>query len=651
MRLKNNIFLWAVPAAIIPLAILGFVATSWSERVYLREADRELSANLENVVVSIQRRMQIEQDLITGLAGVPALQGYLPVLEALAQGRPHDQATLRFERVNRFFETFQSVRTSLDTVRILDRQGHSLVKVSDGRRSPPVFDGFGSLPHVEDEPEDAAFSQALGELRGNEIGSLLLTGNLITNGIGDVMPVYNTVAPLVRGSDVVGYLTINPPLLPLNRLLSLTPSVHGSSLLVGETDTEMPDREGLVLFDPQRGIDLLNASTASPRLETSHPSLFSNAFAESQGIVTAGANGARIYYQTFLPYPDKLVAWVVALQVRPEVLSAPFRNIRLGIIFSVLLALLLSLVLTRAAARRIAGPALHLAQGLADFATGQRGQRVSPSGPDELQQAGRAFNDMAAVLERAESERDAATVAQYRSRRLASLGQMAAGIAHEINNPINTILSLTTLIDRDLPGDAEDTRNDIHSIREETQRIAETVRAILNFSHEIAAERACFDAAEWLRETVQLARREQRGGDVAIDLEIPGPCEIEGDRRLLQRVLLNLIENAAHASPPGKPVTISLGSEVDAVVIEVMDEGAGLTEEESDRAFDPFFTTKPEGVGSGLGLSISLGIVQYHGGSLALGNRPGGGAVARLVLPTGAECHSTESLGEKKGRE
>jgi len=633
MRLKDSIFLWGLPAAVIPLALLGFIATSWSEEVYLRDADRELNANLESVVVAIQRRLRIERDLVNGLSLSPAVQQFLPVIEALRNGEVHPQATARFERANHFIETFQSVRVSLGTVRILDHEGNSLIKVSGGHRSSLAFEGLGALPYVEDESDDPDLASILDELPADGVGSLLLSGNRVIPGIGTLMPIYNTAAPLLRNGERIAHLTINPPLLQLNRILEIAPSVHRSTLLIAEVDSGNAARDGLVLFDGQHGIDLLSVKSDAPRLQTIQPQIHSAVFAQEEGLIEADDSGMRTYYQAFLPYPDRLLTWVAALQVEPQTLSAPFHNIRIAILISVLAALALGLLLAGAAARQIARPALRLTQGLSDFATGRRGHRLEPEGPDELQIAGRAFNEMADTLELAEQERDQAMAAQFRSRRLASVGQMAAGIAHEINNPINTILSLTTLLDRELPPDAEDSRSDVQSIREETERVAETVRAILNFSREIHAESGRFEVAQWVRDSVALAAQEHRTGDVAVEIEVCKDGQINGDRRLLQRVLLNLLENAAQASPPDKPVRLVVDRDDESIVVEVLDAGPGLGEEQLDRAFDPFYTTKPEGVGSGLGLSLSLGIVHYHGGTLSLNNRSQGGTCARLQLP------------------
>ncbi|MCB1864465.1 MAG: HAMP domain-containing histidine kinase [Chromatiales bacterium] len=635
MRLNRSIFLWVFPAAVVPLAALALIATTWSEQRYFEGVDRDLFANVASVMGGLERRLLVERDILDGLTRVPPVQQFKAVLEELNQGRQHGQTYRRYEQVARFFETFQSVRTSLDTVRILDREGHTLVKVEGGARRPASFGGLGALPYVEREPQDPRFAKMLASLASREIGSVLLDHDATEWPEDRPMPVFSTAATLVMNDAPVGYLTIDAPLGPLNRIVGVAPRLHHGSLLIAELNIGNPERDGLVLYDDDRGADFSSVRSSAPRLQEQYPAVYSGTYAQSYGVVDTPDGKMRIYFQEFLPYPDRLVSWVVATRIRTEDLRAPFRNIRIGIFVSVLATLLFSLLLARAAAARIAQPVVRLAQGLAAFAGGDRSQRVEASGPDEIRDAGRAFNAMADSLDRAEHERDEARAAQERSGRLASLGQMAAGIAHEISNPINTIISLTTLIQRELPGDADGVRADVQSIREESERAAQTIRAILNFSSEIGGEKLSFDAAEWVRDTVALAAKECHACGVEVDLTVDCACTLVGDRRLLQRALRNLLENAAQASPFGEHIQVSIGRDGDMARIEVLDNGPGLNAEQADRAFDPFFTTKPQGEGSGLGLSISLGIVQFHGGTLDLRNRPDGGAVARMLLPLG----------------
>lgn len=643
MRLNNALFLWVLPAVLIPVAILGLIATLWSERRYLDDVDRALAANLANVVANVERRLLIERDIANGLAGVPAVQRFAAMLGALQRGDPETDVAAAFEEINRFLETFQSVRTSLETVRLLDRDGNTLVKVRSAQRVPATFGGLGDLPYVEEEPDDPRFTALLSGLRQNEVGSLLLTHRMASQGEGLEAAVYNTVMPLVVDGAVVGYLTIDPPLGPLNRVLAVLPRIHGAELVIAEVDSGLAAREGMILYDDSDKIDLWNLDGRQARLGTRYPVLYQALSRGAFGRVEEASGGRRLYYQEFLPYPDRLVTWVIALRVSGDELDAPFRNIRIGLLISVAATLLVSLAFATGVARGIGRPLLGLANGLAAFAGGARDTRVMPRGPDEIRAAGEAFNAMVETLATAERERDAARNAQYRSRRLASLGQMAAGIAHEISNPINTILSLTTLIERALPEDADAARADARSIREEAERAAETIRAIMSFSRQIGIDPRRFDAADWLRDSVALVEHECRACDAQIELTIIDDATLQGDPLLLQRALRNLLENAVQVTPPGGRVGVELVRIGGQIRVRVRDQGPGLDDEGLERAFDPFYTTKPEGLGSGLGLSISLGIAQHHGGDLTLCNGPGGGAEATLILPVAEPAVEPES--------
>lgn len=633
MRLDNSIFLWMLPAVLVPLAGLGWLATTWTEQRYFAAVEQDALASLDGIAAALERRLLIERDLASGLARVPAVDALLPVLAAIRDGRSDVRSDAPRAAANRFFETFQSVRVSLETVRILDHLGNTLIKVRDGRAAAASFVGLGDVAHVEEEPASAAYSRMLANLRPGEVGSLLLAANLVDPVERPSMPVYNTVRPLGPADAPVGYLTIDPPLGPLNRVLAVTPRAHAGELIIAELDHLDRARDGLLLYDDASATELWPRSTGLQRLGDAYPALARALVSGNDGRVDLPQQGARIYFAEFLPYPDRLTIWLIALRIDTVALGEPFREMRLGIIAALIVALALSLLLARGAARQVARPVHTLAQGLAALAAGRRDTRLQPEGPDEIRGAGAAFNSMAASLSQAEIERDRAQLEQYRSRRLASLGQMAGGIAHEINNPINTILALTQLIERDLPPGNAALHQDVASIREECERAARTVHGILNFSRETGGHCSDFDAAEWVRETVALVARERAARAPRFELALADGPGLNGDRELLQRALRNLLDNAVQAGPVGGRVEVELRYCDGQCLVEVRDDGPGLDGESLESAFDPFFTTRPTGEGSGLGLSISLGIVQHHGGSLALANRPQGGALARLSLP------------------
>lgn len=205
---------------------------------------------------------------------------------------------------------------------------------------------------------------------------------------------------------------------------------------------------------------------------------------------------------------------------------------------------------------------------------------------------------------------------------------MAAGIGHEINNPLNNILSLTTLIERGLPRSADNLREDVHDLREEARRAGRIVRGVMNFARQLPPEHRPFRVCPWLHETVERLEPEAMAADVHFDLSSCDPaCEAVADADQLQQVLLNLLRNALHAAPPHTRIQVSGACADGRLRVCVRDAGPGMPPEVLARIFDPFFTTKAVGEGTGLGLSISLGIVQYHGGALSIRNREDAGGV------------------------
>jgi two-component system NtrC family sensor kinase len=306
------------------------------------------------------------------------------------------------------------------------------------------------------------------------------------------------------------------------------------------------------------------------------------------------------------------------------------------ILYGVAVALLLSLLLAQAGAVQIAAPIRTLAASLASYKRGIAARPITVQGPDELRQAGEAFNLMVSNIEAAEKERDAAEFAMLQSAKLASIGQMAAGIGHEINNPLSNILSLTKLVERQLSGADAVVTQDVRAIREEAERVSRIVNAILNFGRQSDPVRTRFEVRAWLLETLELVEAEAAKRHISVQSEIGDDTLLEGDRDLLQQTLVNLLLNALYASPEGATVRLVSSVAGDRLTVSIADAGPGIAAEVAANVFDPFFTTKPEGEGSGLGLSISLGIVQHHNGTLELNNNPQGGLTATITLPLGS---------------
>ena len=224
--------------------------------------------------------------------------------------------------------------------------------------------------------------------------------------------------------------------------------------------------------------------------------------------------------------------------------------------------------------------------------------------------------------------------------KMAALGQTISGVAHELNNPLTTILSWA---ERLAERSTDDTaRRGIDVIRNEAERAARIVRNLLTFAHKRVSTRSAVDINLVVRDTLALRAEAQKRGhiDVATALAAGLP-DVFADAHQSQQVLLNLLINAeqslAAAGHAGSIVVRTLHDPArESVVLEVSDDGPGVPESARARVFDPFFTTKEVGKGTGLGLTVAYAIVQEHGGRIRLESPPSGGATFIVELPLGA---------------
>jgi two-component system, NtrC family, sensor kinase len=230
------------------------------------------------------------------------------------------------------------------------------------------------------------------------------------------------------------------------------------------------------------------------------------------------------------------------------------------------------------------------------------------------------------------------------SDRLASLGQLSASVAHEINNPLSSVLNLSMLMQRVLKSDGipperlEDFRRYLSQVTQETTRVGRIVADLLSFSRRSKPHRAPADMNKIVSTTLSLISHKMKLSNVdletSLEEDLPMVC---CDASQMQQVMLNLLLNAAEATQAkgrGRVLVATLyNEEADTVVVTVSDNGEGIQPEILKKIFDPFFTTKPEGKGVGLGLAVVYGIVQSHGGDIDVQSVPGEGTKFTVVVP------------------
>jgi PAS domain S-box-containing protein len=219
------------------------------------------------------------------------------------------------------------------------------------------------------------------------------------------------------------------------------------------------------------------------------------------------------------------------------------------------------------------------------------------------------------------------------SEKMASIGLLAAGVAHEVNTPLTGISSFVQMLMQNT--DADDPRSHVlEKIERQTFRAAKIVNGLLNLARPAQVDSGPVDVNAVINDVLSLLEHQFRTGRIQVRKELASsPPIVLGIEYKLQQVFLNLFLNARDAMPKGGWLTIVTRGSADAATIEVADTGSGIPADQLSRIYDPFFTTKDIGKGTGLGLSITYGIVQEHGGSIACDSAPGQGTRFSLTLP------------------
>jgi len=302
---------------------------------------------------------------------------------------------------------------------------------------------------------------------------------------------------------------------------------------------------------------------------------------------------------------------------------------RLVITASAILAILAgSLMLWWLNRRLVVRPVAALVEGTRRVMEGDLGVTIPVSGRHELGALAKAFNEMTQTL--AETQRQLT-----QADKLASVGRLAAGVAHEINNPLTGVLSYASLLRKRMEHDVP-ACEDLDVIVRETVRCRGIIRELLDFARPAAPARKPMDLNEVVRRSVSVVMTQLSLNQVNLSLDLAADLpQVQADPNQIQQVIVNLLLNAADAigAEGGQIRAVTRPVGTSAIEFQLEDSGRGISAEDLPRIFEPFFTTKGNH-GTGLGLAVSWGIVEAHGGSLEVQSQPGQGTCFTLRLPT-----------------
>ena len=328
------------------------------------------------------------------------------------------------------------------------------------------------------------------------------------------------------------------------------------------------------------------------------------------------------------------------------VLEAKYRDVRenaLWVFALITLAgIFFAIVLGCVLAGRIMHPVNQLIQASMEISTGNLYPDIGPICQSDIGLLQKEFKNMTeAIIRRDQAHQEESEKRLIQSEKQASIGNLAAGVAHEINNPLTPVLTFTHLLLRrtDLP---EGVRQDLETIAVQTERVRKIVKGLLDFSRQSRLDMDALAPGVLLEECIGLMENQALIRGVTLDYNPEPPLPVlRIDRNQIQSVMVNILLNALDATESGGKIEIVSRARnrdgVRGVAISVRDTGVGIAPEHMDKLFDPFFTTKEVGKGTGLGLAVSAGIIERHGGDIAVESQPGQGSCFTLWLPCDRE--------------
>ena len=302
-----------------------------------------------------------------------------------------------------------------------------------------------------------------------------------------------------------------------------------------------------------------------------------------------------------------------------------------------LTGMIVALIVSHFLARGILQPIRDLVSASGRWAKGDFDYQVKVTRKDEIAKLEETFNFMASSLkERDDKLREYTDQQIMKSERLATIGQLAAGVAHEINNPLGTISIYAQMVLDELEKDSESCRENIAVIMKQTNRAGRIVKDLLEFARQSEPEMKMLNINDILTKAISIISHPAELQNISLLADLnPKLPEIQGDSNKLEQVFVNIIVNALQAMPDGGKLTVCTRMTEDRrfVEIEISDTGCGIPQEHLSKLFDPFFSTKRTGEGTGLGLSVTLGIVEKHNGTIDVESQVGQGSSFVIRLP------------------
>lgn len=607
--------------------IFGYIVSS---RSLANKVEEGLKLSLKRSSEDVNSFMLDRQSEALAVAEIPLLKD---LLKSLKYGSYADFVR-RGELIEQFFLEYQKKRKAIQAIRIVDTNGQVLVKVKelkiiDRKKQHPFF----PVTSVGSLSEKNFFSEFAGLKKGQVWMSNFELG--IDNN-EFCPPMIRIAAPICLEGDVVaGFLIINIWGQRIGEIVSNTIRKDDGYSFIVERNFIDPERNGIYLYHHEPDICFINQTGKGSTFLKDYPDA-AGLMNKNAGVIHDAVSGDLTAFVYYSPYMSQERGWLIATVAKKDRVLAPVikqKKVMLTVgaiilIVSAITAVLLSKTLTK--------PISLLSKGAKEIGSGNLDYRIAVFSGDEIGDLAKGFNSMSEALKENIHKRIEAESRACQAEKLASIGELAAGVAHEINNPLGNIISISRLLNEDIDSNGCDInaiKKDIGTIIREGRKCEDIVVGLLNFSREIPLHKTLENLNDLIDEVLAIFNNRFYDKGISLYREYSEIPEVYVDRAQIQQVFTNIILNSIHATGNGGNIKVKTKMNRDSVDVEISDTGVGISKENIKKVFNPFFTTKEVGKGTGLGLAISYGIIKKHNGEITLESDEGKGTRCIITLP------------------
>ncbi len=634
LDIRRKALIALLGVAVPSLLTFSLLLIATTAHILEANATRQVSSLANRSAVRLAELVEHARGTLLTMAATPEIREFCHAVGH----QDHLRQARALRELERSFLGWQRLDSSLQAIRLVDLQGNVLVKVKEGALIPatgpprPPY-RFPSVHSVADRP---FFRAAVRLPDGGILISNLERGKVEgEEGFCPAMVRFAVPLTLADGRRV-GILMINVWGEQAGRMINrLIDKAEGSAFLVERNRTDN-DRNGIYLFHQDRSCQFGDQTGSHRTVFNDYPaSITAGWMSTDHGVTSDPRSNDILAHAYYSPYGSADRGWVVVVNARTSFFLGPLSTIgRLSALWA-LVVVVIATAVSLFFARSLTRPIQTVIEGVRRMG-GHPEERITPPGSDEVGFLADEINRMADALQQNAEDRVRVEEQIRNTEKLASVGEMAAGLAHELNTPLGNIKALALLSRKEIEHgrcDRSTLMADMDDIADQAGKCSGIIGGLLSFARRSSPRLAPHDPLLLLHEALSLVRLRADKQLVGIRFDEPPPLPlltVDGDQ--LRQVFVNLLLNGIDAAPGGC-IDITVRHVQNRLAIAFHDTGNGIAAEHLERIFDPFFTTKEVGQGTGLGLSVSYGIISNLGGTIEVNSTAGHGTTFTVILP------------------